>query len=266
MLEPVTGGTPLLYLLVGAVAGSLSITVALAGVGRWTHQRYSETLGRRRTQARKLRRLACGVRSEYIEEDLGSAALLDSWPAGEEHPSARQRRTYVLPDVIVQLHCDADDVVEAFFVSTRHKRFAPKLEVPWGGDHKNKEIVKLGRTRYAKVAIETVQCASAWAGARHWGYHEVHYMGNPGFYQSYVLASNDMTQIGWPKEESGWPQMPLEHGSESLDIHSRPSWWLKFRHDAAPNTFGVIGAHAEVARFTSMIGPEADKLRVLPET
>lgn len=205
------------------------------------------------------------MRIEYVEEVLGPAALLDSWPADATHPFARERRTYVLPDMVVQLHCNSNDVTEAFFVCTRHKRFAPKLEIPWGGNRKNKEIVKLGRTRYAGISLDMIQSASAWAGARHWGYHEVHYLGNPGFYQSYVLASNDMTQIGWPGEELNWPDSLLE-GDDAIDISTRPRWWLKFRQDAAPNTYGVIGANVDVDNFLAMVGPEADALRVLPES
>jgi len=170
VLEPPATGTPFEFLLIGAIAGSISITVACLGLARWLYVKYNSTIGRRRVQAKKLRRLACGVRTEYIEELLGASAYLNK--SSGVDGSKSEERIYVLPDAFVRIYCAGESIVEAFTVTTRSKRFAPKLPIPWGGSSEDKLLVRLGRTKYAE--LDKPMAASGWAGARHWGYHEAH--------------------------------------------------------------------------------------------
>jgi len=258
MLEPPATGTPFEFLLIGVIAGSISITAACLGLARWLYVKYNSTIGRRRVQAKKLRRLACGVRAEYIEELLGASAYLNK--SSGVDGSKSEERIYVLPDAFVRIHCAGESVVEAFTVTTRSKRFAPKLEIPWGGSSADKLLVRLGRTKYAE--LDQPMAASGWAGVRHWGYNEAHYLGNPGFYQTYILGSNDGSPVGWPPAPD-WT--PLLSGNNEIDIAQPSPAWDIFRRAASPNTFCVVGPHVDWERFRSYVGVEMDMLRVLPD-
>ncbi|MDQ4039893.1 MAG: hypothetical protein M3313_16480 [Actinomycetota bacterium] len=264
MLEPLSTGTPFLFLLVGAIAASISITAATMGLGRWLRTKHDETIGRRRVQSKKLRRLACGVRAAYLEEVIGTPAFLNKQKSEGGEP-ASEERIYVLPDAFVQVYCTADSVIEAFAITTRSRRFAPKLEIPWGGSRKDKLIVRLGRTLYSELGSDKPLAASGWAGARHWGYHEVHFFGNPGFYQTYILASNDVSDVGWPSERSDWSAILVISGEDRINVLAPPAAWDSFRTAAAPNTFCVVGPHVDEQRFTGSVGVEMDVLRVLPD-
>lgn len=264
MLEPVSGGTPLLFLLLGAAAASASLTVVLVNLSGWLYAKYSQTIGRRRVQARKLRRLACGVRAEYIEEVIGEPALLGKRYIGD--PSdGRTARTYVLPDAFVRLICSDDSVVDAFSVTTRNRWFAPRLEIPWGGSRESKRIIRLGRTRYSGLSRDCLISACGWAGARHWGYHELHYLGNPGFYQTYILGSNDVSGVGWPPEGPELAAVTSASGDGQIDLLAPTPEWLSFRRLAAPNTFSVVGPHTDAEGLAGAVGVEMDVLRVLPD-
>jgi len=44
MLEPPATGTPFEFLLIGVIAGSISITAACLGLARWLYVKYNSTI------------------------------------------------------------------------------------------------------------------------------------------------------------------------------------------------------------------------------
>lgn len=259
MLEPLAGGTPFEFLLVGAIAASVSVTVAFLAFLRWMIRIYGKTIGRRGVQSAKIRRLACGVTSDYVDDLLGKPIMLSKSTMGSG--GELEERLYFLPDAFVMTYCVQGDV-QAFAITIHDSRFAPRISIPWGGSM-DAGNVRLGRAHYREILDGDPGTAYCWAGNHHWGYHEIHYMGNPGFYQTYILASNRASQVGWGREKA----MPIPDASEDdlIDPNNPPAGWEDFRSSTAPNTFCVVAAHRDWNEVMTSIGPMWHSVRVLPD-
>ncbi|MGH4020601.1 MAG: ETEC_3214 domain-containing protein [Pseudonocardiaceae bacterium] len=246
--------------LLGAIGTSLVILAALIGSLRWLRVRYLATFGRRRVLRAKLGRLATEIRLEYVENLFGPSLLRDKVATLDRH-------VWWLHDVILQTTCDDDGTVKVFSVTVMHEKIKYRFHLPNGqsGD------ATLGKTPYSQFSdIEDANVIRAWAGARHWGYQEVYYFGNPGFYQTFSTGFNNIAPLGDP------PISPLLTAMQEDDVNSDNvvlnlqnetalEALRKVREGSAPNTFAVAAPHWSFDDIDVLLrGPGVDKLRLLP--
>jgi hypothetical protein len=200
-------GTALAYAPV-AVAVLALVAVLL----RW----YRRTLGRRGDRYERLSRLGTNANLTFFTSVLGDPpairrtvtstvhVLVEGSDDFVEREKDFEECIYIDRDFYVQALADSDETVVAFSVTTRSKRFHPKLRSPgytvlergWLARRLRLHErlmpifkVKLGKTHFAE--LDQPQQAAASLGARTFHYYEVHSLGNPGHYQEYVFAIND---------------------------------------------------------------------------
>ncbi|WP_170918299.1 ETEC_3214 domain-containing protein [Pseudonocardia sp. Ae707_Ps2] len=256
LLDPVSSGSPLLFLVAGFVAALLTIGGIAIGVWRRILAAFRMTVGLRREQAKKIRKLACGVRPAYVDQILGEPAMEAVGDSGVI------RRVYLMADCFITVYVRSSEVV-AFAITVHGRRFVPRLPIPWGQHGlKRKGVlkVKLGRSRYFDLYREAGE-TSSFVGARNVGYYEKYYLGNPGYYQKYVLDSNNASPIGMPFDVD--PPTNSDRDDNLLDPAAPPDGWEEFHKRWSPNTLCVIGPH-ESEEGINPLGIEYDAVRVLP--
>jgi hypothetical protein len=118
---------------------------------------------------------------EYFVHVLGQPAQYVNHQADEEEVEY----VFALPDAYVQAVTDAHGKVGLFAVTTRNKRFHPSLNYHPGGAAEMQ--IRLGRTHFSDLADQP-SGVRGWIGARRGGYAESYYYGNPGHYQTYIVA------------------------------------------------------------------------------
>lgn len=210
---------------------------------------------------------------------------------------------FVDRDFYVQTICDSDDVVLAFCVASRHPRFRPTFEVPhrrgfieklrerqrWGVSFKPLLKVRLGRTRFADLDPDDPDEFSGphfevSLGAHNFSYAEYHSHGNPGYYQTYVVAASDVTYAApmgamyeVAEEIGGRPEWPFkDEGSSRFDISfydedfDEPEWEnmpaaQQFRRESVITIFAAIAPELWERNYpASRFGPHPEDVRRIP--
>lgn len=209
---------------VGEILVALIAAITLAGLARSVGNR---TLNRRRDRYARFRRLGTNAQLSFFTSVLGEPPAMrrslvsditlynDQGDAYHE-PRGFIEAIWIDRDYYVHAYADTDETVVAYSVTTRSKRFRPKLRPPWGESiargrimtslgrpyrTKRAPTVKLGKTRFS--TLPTPQHASSWIGAHNWHYYEAVWGGNPGYYQWYVYSINDSGARAWD-DESPW--------------------------------------------------------------
>jgi hypothetical protein len=219
-------------------------------------------LTRRRRLAATLQELSCEVQVRVFEEALGEPPTFR-----DEHDTGAES-LFVLDDVYVQIHTDSNQAVTHFAVTTRSD-FKPKLRVA-GHD------VVLGQTTFAEAMRGDAPTGVAAADSNHrWSYAESFYLGNPGYYQTWVVALNSAapggaTPVGTVVEELGGGVLGAVRFGDFRDGDDEtaelPTDWTtrggvaQFRQTAVVNTLAVAGPHR---RPNPNPGPARDRVRVL---
>lgn len=248
------------------------MTITLAGISlvRWLTAAYQRTLGRRRSDTRKIRTLVCGLHIAYVDSILGPPAFKFDRKdrlRNSEAPAVAEEidwieYIYVLANGFVQVRCHPDDAVGTIAITTTSRKFHPKLEIP-GLDPEAKFRLKLGRTTYAKIPASP-NTAGIVIGAHRLWYLEKHWFGNPGYYQTYFVGYNDISFVGAP-EPQHWAfigdQLPREG---PIDLSNPPEGLDGFRRDLAPNTLLIVGPNGEWEEFGAPVGVDSNMVRVLP--
>jgi hypothetical protein len=217
---------------------------------------------RRRRLAETLRGLSCEVQVRVFEEALGAPPTFRS-----EHRTGGES-LFVLDDVYVQVLTDLNQAVTHFAITTRSD-FKPTLQAA------GREVV-LRRTTFAEATDgERVSAVAASISNHRWSYAEVFDPGNPGYYQTWVLALNSAA----PGADA-----PVEAVLEGLgggsfegvrlgdfrggddDTPALPGDWAsrptvaQFRASAVVNTLAVAGPHRAPDPNP---GPARDRVRLL---
>jgi hypothetical protein len=252
-------------------------------------------LTRRRRLTLRLRQLACGMQIEHFVHLLRQPAQYVDRP----HNVEETEHVFVLPEAYVQAVTDAHGKVGLFAVTTRDKRFHPRLNYHPGGASDMRDV-ELGRTRFSEL-VGLPTGVRGWLAARRFGYAETYYFGNPGYYQTYVVALNDAgyladislvsaiggdggTDLNWfpglpvpaPRRRM-WSQRPVapvrpEPGNEIARFLTSPAV-QSFRTDSVINTYAVISTWMErrLQEDTGSgwgirygIGPDHDVVRTAP--
>lgn len=196
---------------------------------------------------------------------------------------------WITPECYVEAFVDtATNTVEAFSVTQRDERFSPRfrfppkirsnvsLRHPWTRfrgwfyysvrfREKPFMSVRLGRTRIADAMPDAKPNAvrGLWA-MRMWAYTEIYYLGNPGWYLTFVLSASYagnprsvgevgelwQTGVDWPNDEHG-----RNSWNELEDVH-------RFRSGTTVTTYGVASSES-LAKRIPLWGPHGDEIRML---
>jgi hypothetical protein len=189
--------------------------LAAIGLAQLLRGLYSRTLGRRRDRYARLQRLGTNAQLPFFTSVLGEPPAMertfvglvtryDDAGAPSKVSMAFKESVWIDRDFFVHALSDLDQTVHAYSVTTRSKRFRPKIQPPggtaadpnwlWrklGKEYRFKPdpAVTLGRTRFADLGRPAQ--ASGWLAPHNWHYFEPYYFGNPGLYQHFVYSVND---------------------------------------------------------------------------
>lgn len=256
--------------LIASIASIASLVIVFVEVVAKPGRRLWRWATQRRRLCARLRHLACEVQVRTFEDALGRP------PQYRSQGETTNEYLFVLEDVYVQAITDRNDSVTHFAITTRSSRFHPTLSLPGVGE------VVLGRTTFSELDGGLSNGLSAWVGARRSSYAEAYYVGNPGYYQTYVVALND-AGVSRPVEGSAMASLPEAirelGGSEGATFGSflpsserresggaMPRCWqtrpsvARFRGASPIDTFAVAGPRQDPA---SDPGPDLDQVRLL---
>lgn len=234
-------------------------------------------IGRRRSAESRLLKLLPGVQIGYFVSVLGPFAF--------KNPSAHtDHYTFVDGLYYVDAVTDKDERVLTYSVTTRDAKFRPRL---WGNNLPDLSPAPVGyRSRLGEKTLAGL-CNESWplpAGvlgnlaARRFSYFEAHYYGNPGHYQTYLVGISDAGPVTWPGDVP-FPKALMEsprlgafdpqggggHDPETVQTYLSESEITRFREVARPNCFVVTSHHFSLFREGLALGPDADRVRTMPE-
>jgi hypothetical protein len=278
----------------GVLTALVAIWKALAPV-----RSFGSWLVRRQRLTAQLRKLACGMQLDYFVATLKQPAQyvnhLDSGVT--EH-------IFVFPDAYVQVVADEHGTVGLFSITTRNGSFHPRLNYYPIGSQPYVPPIELGRTRFSDLTFGRAEGIHAWFGAHGGGYGEAYYLANPGHYQTFVFASNDIgdapLRFNHDDERDdpgamptraiatlGWFDAPVRKAGSSTGkpVDDVEDWLAlreirEFRAATVINTYAVI--HPEMDELMSArdenrgigagwktgvgIGPDQQQVRTFPES
>ncbi|MER7714802.1 ETEC_3214 domain-containing protein [Streptomyces werraensis] len=166
------------------------VLVACWTIGKALTEGWRRTVGRRRYLTTRLRKIAPGVRHDYVESLLGEpkwqstmecTRLLEK--ADEDRKVELTVRTWPLSRLGYLVTWSENDVVIMYGITTISWWF--RLPVLIGQTR-----IRLGKTPFA--ALTDPEEHRAWLGNRRFGYLENHYFGNPDGYRSWYVGVNDI--------------------------------------------------------------------------
>jgi hypothetical protein len=275
--------------------------VLLAGLRAW----YRRTLGRRRDRYQRLDRLGTNAHISFFTSVLGEPpairrsieSTVQVWPPESEESITEDAMFWESIWIDRDFHVHAfskqdDDAIVAFSVTTRHKRFRPRLRSPgYTIEERSRPWrllrmqswkkplfdVRLGITRFEDLGQPDK--ASAWLGAHNMHYYEAYWYGNPGHYQWYVFSINDAGYSAWDarlvgtvmSQEGPWD---FAWGFREDDpAFEEMEGWHEFRRVARINTYTIIGPTlsledyppaGELSEYPTIFGPRSDHVRTVP--
>jgi hypothetical protein len=287
-----------------AILGAVVAAIALSAAAR---DIYLRTLGRRRDRYRRLRRLGTEAQLDFFAAVLGEPPAIrrtitkkdfleylgSDEPEGPEVQTRKVRREltecfFIDRDYYVQTISDSDETVLAYSVTSRARRFRPRLEVParpplrsrwkverrWRREGTKVLRVRLLSTRFADLDSPDPHRFNgvkfeAYTGARSYSYSEFHYMGAIGVYQDFVLTASSATPtVG---RHGGLAAALGEVGADHWPDQDRPDdpdWedlqlLQKFRRETRITGFTVVSVKLPLASYPTTYGPHGEGIRTL---
>lgn len=174
-------------------------TLAAVLVASWSliktlTEGWRRTIGRRRYLTTRLRKIAPGVRHDYVESLLGEPkwqSTMECTRLADESedadPDARKVeitvRTWPLSRLGYLVTWGEDDTVLMYGITTISWWFRPRVVI-------GATRIRLGKSTFASLSDPGEH--RAWLGNRRFGYWEHHYFGNPGGYRSWYIGVNDI--------------------------------------------------------------------------
>ncbi|KOG23361.1 ETEC_3214 domain-containing protein [Streptomyces viridochromogenes] len=185
--EPWYNATLNLWQLAGVLVATWSLTKTLT-------EGWRRTVGRRRYLTTRLRKIAPGVRHDYVESLLGEpkwqstmeCTRLADEPADVDEDDRKVGitvRTWPLSRLGYLVTWSDDDTVVMYGLTTISWWFRPRVLI-------GETLIRLGKSTFA--ALDDPGEHRAWLGNRRFGYREHHYFGNPGGYRSWYVGVNDV--------------------------------------------------------------------------
>ena len=253
-----------------ASAGQIAAALVAAGaIAAFVWSVYRRTLGRRRDRYSRLARLGANAQISFFSSALGDPPAIrqtnESTVSAYDKKGKRSRKPkiwieciWIDRDFYVQAFADEDESIHAYSVTTRSKHFNPRFRPPGAHGYERNRIERLLRMpgfklqpeiRLGKSKFDVLgppQQAAAWMGAHNLHYFEAYYLGNPGYYQTFVYSIND----GGYRDYAHWDQrlhtfsfgIASDGQSTWPDATNGqlPDWYANFRRQARINTYTVM--------------------------
>ncbi|WP_105975892.1 ETEC_3214 domain-containing protein [Streptomyces geranii] len=197
------------------------VLVACWSLAKTVTSGWRRTIGLRRYLTARLRKIAPGVRHDYVESLLGEpkwqstmtchrlSAAEDEEAVDDDRKVEITVRTWPLARLGYLVAWSAEDAVVMFGLTTTSWWFRPRVMI---GDTR----IRLGKTPFA--VLGSVEEHRAWIGNRRFGYWECHYFGNLGGYRSWYVGVNDIGYKAvapfpnWFDNENDFlPRLPPDH-------------------------------------------------------
>lgn len=292
------------------IAASIAVVGGgVLGAYRGGVRLYGRTVGSRRDLARRLNQLAVGVTLRYVEERFGTPAFVRTFvpapisavppqrgPLVRElvqlvaHPNASavkftipsaaatdDGRTTLRPvrellfrekHAWIQVLIDQNDAVARFSITVTDPRFRFQIRELTHGQL----AARLGHTRFSQVHTSWLaEGRSLRIGAHNHEYAEACWAGYPGFYQRFVISSNEVGagQFDYSIEQRG-PSFSrdgiLDFGEElpaSQPFDPDADYARRFRAETTINTLTVLGPGREPADLAEPRGPDSGQVWVM---
>ncbi|MGW5343388.1 ETEC_3214 domain-containing protein [Streptomyces sp. NPDC004050] len=205
------------------------VLVAVVTIVKWVPAVWRLTLGYRWHLIAQLRKIAPGVRHDYVEALLGEPKWQSTMtctrladPEAEATKKTRKAkveradedrkveltvRTWRLSWLGYLVTWCEEDAVVMYGITTTSWWFRPRVLV---GDTR----IRLGKTLLS--ALARPEQHRPWVGNRRYGYLEEHFFGNPGGYRSWYVGVNDIgyqpvpPMLDWDDAETELNLMPDE--------------------------------------------------------
>jgi hypothetical protein len=239
--------------IIVTAAGLAIVGAVVAAVGiarRW----WRATIGLQRDTSRKFDQLARGMYRDYLIELFGQPVLHEQQEDGRTVLRWRFRHAWCSALMV-------NNAVAAYSITTTSRRFAYRTRrLSWGTLN-----VSLGRSPFA-AAGDPFFGSVEWAiGARRVRYREMHYLGNPGMYQYYVLSSNDAGRLPaqTPPSSGGRFGEFAKTGPDSIPLPQPPDLdaLSTYRSQTSPNTITVV-AGDDLANTARLVEVDWDGVRL----
>ncbi|MGC4987287.1 ETEC_3214 domain-containing protein [Streptomyces sp. DT193] len=221
------------------------------------------TIGRRQYLTTRLRKIAPGVRHDYVDSLMGASKWQSTMTctrlgAGETGTDDKDReveitvRTWPLSRLGYLVTWSEDDTVILYGLTTTSWWFRPKVLV-------DQTLIRLGKTPLAAVPDQDTH--RAWLGNRRYGYVESHYFGNQGGYRSWYVGVNDMGYNALPVSEG------LFDGTNESRTRLLPDKRAAYRASAPINTVVISGMAPyeelqDCSFFGISVGADLDLVRL----
>ncbi|MFJ9380333.1 ETEC_3214 domain-containing protein [Streptomyces sp. NPDC101455] len=207
--EPWYSTTLNLWTLAGVLVASWTLTKTLA-------EGWRRTVGIRRYVTTRLRKIAPGVRNDYVESLFGEprwqstmqctrVALGEDPEAADDHERKAELavRTWPLSKLCYLVTwCEGDNVV-MYGITTTSWWFRPRVRV-------GETRIRLGKSTFEALSDNAV-IHRAWLGNRRYGYFEEHYLGNAGAYRSWYVGVNDFGYNAFPVSDDWFDPSDIRH-------------------------------------------------------
>ncbi|MFF7986960.1 ETEC_3214 domain-containing protein [Streptomyces sp. NPDC007901] len=206
--EPWYSTTLNLWTLAGVLVATWTLTKTLT-------EGWRRTVGRRRYVTTRLRKIAPGVRHDYVESMLGEPKWQSTMhctrlpPIEPEEAGDEERkvdltvRTWLLSNLCYLVTWCEGDIVVMYGITTTSWWFRPWMRV-----HETR--VRLGKSTFASLG-EGAVIHRAWLGNRRYGYFEEHYFGNVGGYRSWYVGVNDFGYNAFPVAPDWFDDSDIRH-------------------------------------------------------
>jgi hypothetical protein len=293
----------------GIAASIVIIAGGVLGVHRGAATLYSRTIGSRRDLAGRLNQLAAGVTLRYVEERFGTPAFVRTFvraavpavpaqrrplvrelvqlladpnaaavksptapgtTAGEAPAQRRPVRELLFREkhAWIQVLVDQNDAVVRFSITVTDPRLRFQIRELTHGQL----AARLGHSRFSDVHTGwPPDGRSLRIGAHNHEYAEAYWAGYPGFYQRFVISSNEVGtgQFGYAIHRQG-PSFCREgtlDSGEQLPIiqpfDPDADYAHRFRAETTINTLTVLGPAHEAADLAEPRGPDSGQVWVV---
>ncbi|MGW7260494.1 ETEC_3214 domain-containing protein [Streptomyces sp. NPDC054834] len=225
---------------------------------------WRRTIGLRRHLTTRLRKIAPGVRHDYVESLLGKPKWQSTMActrltataaeeAGDEDSKVEITvRTWPLSRLGYLVTWTEDDAVVMYGITTISWLFRPAVLI-------GPTRIRLGKTPF--TALTDTDEYRARLGSRRFGYLERHYFGNPGGYRSWYVGVNDIGYNAVP--------LSLDWFDDEDDSRTRllPDSRDAYRASAPINTIVISGVAPyeelqDINFFGTSIGVDQDLVRL----
>jgi hypothetical protein len=279
------------------------------GLYRATTSLYSRTVGSRRDLARRLNQLSVGVTLRYVEDRFGIPAFVRTF-APALAPAVPAQRRPVVRDLVqfladpraatvkssgtggeaaseaparlgpvreflfrethawVQVVVDQDDAVVRFSITVTDPRFRFQIRELTRGQL----AARLGHSHFSDTQTPwPAEGRNLRIGAHNHEYAEAYYAGYPGFYQRFVISSNEVGagQFGYSIIQQGpsfCREGTLDFGQAvpiTQPFDPNADYAKRFRADTTINTLTILGPARDRVYLAEPRGPGSGQVWVM---